>query len=188
MGLFIGVAALVLGALILLYRSQRSARKTLAFWWIIIGAIVIAAGFPLQQSYLRDRYVESPFTWFQHEDNLRVGVLGEFAVLQYPFYGKNLSNYVQYLGVRGSDGTYSPFDSCQEWRDAINEGHYSYIYISTDVVRTRSAIPSATPPEARWMAPGRDSKIVLRGQLHTRTAVSRVQRLHPVRSGAALLR
>jgi hypothetical protein len=167
MGLFIGVAALVLGALILLYRSQRSARKTLAFWWIIIGAIVIAAGFPLQQSYLRNRYVESPFTWFQHEDNLRVGVLGEFAVLQYPFYGKNLSNYVQYLGVHGSDGTYSPFDSCQEWRDTINEGHYSYIYISTDVVRTRSAIPSATPPEARWMAPGRASKIVLRGQLHS---------------------
>ncbi len=170
-GLSIGVVVLVIGTVIFFYRSQVSRRRTPTFLWIAIGAIVILAGFPLQQTYLRDRYVSSAgselppiSTWFQHENNIRIGVIGEFALLQYPFYGKNLSNYVQYLGIRGSDGTYSTFGSCRAWRDAIADGRYSYIVITTDVVKTKSAIASATPPETKWMASGRDSKVLLRGQ------------------------
>ncbi len=173
-GLLIGVGGLAVGAVILLFRSRRTSRSVPALLWVTIGAIVIIVGFPLQQSYLRDRYTSSPGSelqsssaWLRHESNIRIGVLGEFALLQYPFYGNDLSNYVQYLGISGSDGTYATFGSCQAWRETIDDGHYSYIYISSNVVKSRSAIRSATPPEAGWMAPGRDSRIVLRGQIHS---------------------
>ena len=92
-------------------RSSRRRNTTLA--WIVIVATVVFAGFPLQQTYLRDRYVSSAggesrlTSWFQHENNIRVGVIGQFSYLQYPFYGRTLSNYVQYLGIRGPHGTYS---------------------------------------------------------------------------------
>ena len=40
-----------------------------------------------------------------------------------------LSNYVQYMGVRGPDGAYFPFTSCKQWRMAVIDGRYSYIKI-----------------------------------------------------------
>ena len=134
---------------------------------------MLLAGYPLQQAYLRDRYTGSAqgelpsAKWFQHENSTRVGVVGQFAYLQYPFYGQNLSNYVQYLGVPGPHGTYSSFDSCTAWREAIDRGRYSYVYITTNEVTTRSALPSAALPEMKWMAPGKDSKVVLGGQVRT---------------------
>lgn len=173
-GLLVGVAVLILGAVLFLHRDRWSRRQNPALAWIVIGLIVIFAGFPLQQTYLRDRYVSSPGSqvppwagWFQHENNLRVGVIGEFAYLQYPFYGKTLSNYVQYLGIRGPHGSYSTFGSCKAWREVVGSGHYSYVFITTDVVNTKSALSSAAPPEIRWMESSRDSKVVLRGQFRT---------------------
>ena len=73
---------------------------------------------------------------------------------------------MQYLGTRGPNGTYSTFGSCKEWREAIRSGHYAYIFITTDVAK-KSALSSAALPENRWMAPGKDSNVVLRGQLRT---------------------
>lgn len=170
-GLLIGVAVLVLCTAILFFRDWRPHLADRKLAWVAVGVVVIFAGFPLQQAYLRDRYISSPGSevppysdWFQHESNIRIGVIGEFAYLQYEFYGKDLSNYVQYLGIRGADGTYSTFGSCHAWREAISAGHYSYIFITTNEVNSTSAVSSAALPEMRWMAPGKDSKVVLRGQ------------------------
>jgi len=173
MGLLVGVAVLIVGTVILYWRGRAPHRPVTTLAWIVIAAAVIIAGFPLQQTYLRDRYVSSagsqlpPFaSWFQHENNIRVGVIGQFSYLQYPFYGKTLSNYVQYLGVRGPHGTYSTFRSCKEWRQAIGSGDYSYVFITTNLVSTKSALASAALPEMRWMASGTDSRVVLTGQEH----------------------
>ena len=168
-GLLIGVAVLIVGTVIFYERGRASRSRNPTIAWIVVVAAVIVAGFPLQQTYLRNRYVssdgkESLTSWFQHENNIRVGVIGQFSYLQYPFYGRTLSNYVQYLGVRGSHGTYSAFGSCKAWREVIGSGRYSYVLITTNEVSTRSALSSATPPEARWMASGTDSRVVLTGQ------------------------
>ena len=112
---------LIVGMVILYERGRTSRRPQATIAWIVVVAVaVIVAGFPLQQTYLRDRYVSSAgnelpsfASWFQHENNIRIGVIGQFSYLQYPFYGKTLSNYVQYLGVRGPHGTYSTFGSCK---------------------------------------------------------------------------
>ena len=173
-GLLIGVAVLIVGMAILYDRSRASGRRKTTLGYFVIVVAVVIAGFPLQQSYLRDRYVSSSgsglpsvASWFQHEDNIRVGVIGPFSYLQYPFYGRTLSNYVQYLGIRGPDGTYSTFGSCKEWRQAIDSGRYGYVLITTNVARTKSALSTAGLPEMRWMAPGSDSKVILDGQLRT---------------------
>jgi hypothetical protein len=172
-GLLIGVAALIVGTVFVVYRGKALHRRAV-FAWIVVGAITIIAGFPLQQTYLRDRYVDSTgnvwgqlASWFQTKNHIRVGVIGGYSYVQYQFYGRDLTNYVQYLGVRGPHGSYTTFATCQSWREAIRSGNYSYIVISTNVARTRSAISSASPPETRWMAWGGDSKIILRGQIRS---------------------
>jgi hypothetical protein len=169
-GLLIGVAVLVLSTSIFFSRGRSPNRRNVMIAWIVAGVIAIGAGFPLQQAYLRDRYVDpvsgnlsSVSSFFQHENDTRVGVIGQFAYLQYPFYGKTISNYVQYLGVPGPSGSYSAFSSCREWREAVAGGHYSYILITTNVVGTRSALATASLPEMRWMGSGRAARVIAQG-------------------------
>ncbi len=172
-GLFVGVTVLVIGAVVLLYRARAAGRRIPWLVLVVIGSIVIlVAGFPLQQTYLRDRYSSAAglaaYSWPQHHSNVRIGILGQFSYLQYPLYGKTESNYVQYLGVRGPDGSYSSvFDSCKIWRQTIEDGHYGYILITTNVFATKAELSSGAPPEMGWMAAGTDSRVVLGGVLHT---------------------
>jgi hypothetical protein len=165
---------LIVGTVIFYVRGRTSRRRNTTLAWIAVVVAVILVGFPLQQTYLRDRYVSSAnsglpslSTWFQHENNIRVGVIGSFSYLQYPFYGKTLSNYVQYLGVRGPHGTYSTFGSCEAWRQAIGSGRYSYVLFTTGVVSKKSELRSAAVPEMGWTASDTDAKVVLGGQLRT---------------------
>jgi hypothetical protein len=164
LGFLLGVAVLVTGAVILFCKDRTSGRRIPVFAWITLGAIVVVAGFPIQRTYLRDRYAitSGAFDWFRHVNDTRIGVIGPLSYLQYPLYGKTLSNYVQYLGVTGPHGAYSSFESCTAWREAISDGHYSYISITTGLVKTPAAMLSQGPPELRWMGEGRDSRLLVR--------------------------
>ena len=170
-GLSVGVAMLLVGSVLLLLRNRGKRRESIRAAWIVLGAIVVIAGFPLQQTYLRDRYVTAPdggnqslpfFKWFQHVDNARIGVIGPLAFLQYPLYGRTLSNYVQYLGVRGPNGDFSTFASCRSWRTAILNGHYRYVLVSTAVTST-TAPATDTMLDMKWMEAGTDSKVIQTG-------------------------
>jgi hypothetical protein len=167
LGFIIGVAVLVTGAAILLARERTSrqrdrtlGRRIPVITWIALGAIVLVAGFPLQRTYLHDRYATSgAFNWFQYVNDTRIAVIGPLSYLQYPLYGKTLSNYVQYLGVQGPHGAYSSFDSCRGWREAVADGHYSYVIITTGLVKTPTAMFTQGPPELRWTTEGRGSRL-----------------------------
>lgn len=170
LGLLFGVAMFIVGTMIIIGRHRAWRTRNTHLAWIVTAVIVICAGFPLQQAYLRDRYqgstgseLPSFVSWFQHENNIRVGTIGQFSYLQYPLYGRTLSNYVQYLGIRGPHGNYYAFNSCKAWREVIDSGRYSYVLITTNEVSTRSALSAATLPEQRWMAPGRDSRVIFTG-------------------------
>ena len=72
--------------------------------------------------------------------------IATITIRQYPLYGGDLSNHVQYVGERGSDDSFTPITSCDAWRRAINAGDYDYVV-------TASNIPSPDakrPPEAAW--------------------------------------
>jgi hypothetical protein len=163
LGFLLGVAVLAAGAAILYYRGRTEVRRTPVFAWVVVGAIVVVAAFPIQRTYLRDRYAGSgPLEWFQRVNGTRIGVIGPLSYLQYPLYGKTLSNYVQYLGVPGPHGAYGSFDSCRAWREAVSDGRYSYISITTSLVPSPAAIVTQGPPELRWMGGAKDAKLLVR--------------------------
>jgi hypothetical protein len=87
-------------------------------------------GFPLEQSYLSNRYQNaSPmpriYRWAEHVHSARIAIVDFFA--QYPLYGKDLSNHVQYVAQRGKDRRSSRIADCAGWRQAINDGRYDYV-------------------------------------------------------------
>jgi hypothetical protein len=96
------------------------------------------------------------YSWFQHLHNARVGVAGPLTFLQYPLYGRTLSNHVQYLGVRGPHGAYSDLSTCQEWQQAMRAGHYSYIFVSSEN-HSAKFVPS---PEMKWMDASGNAKVI----------------------------
>ena len=170
-GLAIGAMLFAVGSAVLAYRSGPRHHRTVAIALVAFGCIaVLVAGFPLQQTYLRDRYSAGggpAYSWASEHSNIRLGILGQFTFLQYPLYGPTDSNYVQYLGVRGTHGSFTPtFPSCRVWRQTIAQGHYDYVLISSNAVRKRSQIASTVPPEMKWMEGGTASRVVLQRTLY----------------------
>jgi hypothetical protein len=139
-GMAVGATVLLVGAAVLVMRRrawkwQPFVRRPSAIAaGMAAGLAVLAAGFGLQQLYLRDRYVNaSPmpkiYEWAGDVHHERIAVVG--TDLQYPLYGKDLSNHVQYVGEQGPHGAFSTIRDCGSWRRALNAGRYSYVVIYT---------------------------------------------------------
>ena len=169
-GLLIGVAVAVVGVAVMLYRWKSPSRRFHSWIaWCLVGIAIVVVGYPLQQTYLRDRYqgtnagdLPGVSQYFAHVDSARIAAAGPLSYLQYPLYGDSLSNYVQYMGVRGPDGAYFPFTSCKQWRMAVIDGRYSYISITTALVGKRADVASEAPPEWTW-SKGRGTTLILQG-------------------------
>jgi hypothetical protein len=100
-----------------------------------IGALVVGGWF-LQRSYLRDRYRGDDFrsqglnaaaAWASELQDQRIGTS---LVLLYPLYGTDLSNRVEYLGMRVSHGGFIRPRTCAEWRNVINRGSFDYLVVN----------------------------------------------------------
>ncbi len=70
----------------------------------------------------------------QRDHHSRIAVAGDFAQLQYVFYGRNLANYVQYIGQPEPHHGYARIASCSEWRRALDAGRYDYVVTSTGLI------------------------------------------------------
>jgi hypothetical protein len=66
----------------------------------------------------------------QHHKRIGIAGSGEIFFGQYGYYGANLDNYVQYIGVPGPDGTYRLATSCRQFRRRINAGDYDFLVVS----------------------------------------------------------
>jgi hypothetical protein len=153
-GLLVGVVLLGGGLAFVVVR-----RRT-AFEWlrpgrlVMLAALVLVAGYPLQQFYMSNRYESvgagsagAPKTvaWAQGLENTRIALSGPFMILQYPYYGKNLSNYVQYVAKVSPNGAQADYSSCRQWVRALYVGHYDYlITLSSADERWTRADPDAT--------------------------------------------
>jgi len=134
---------------------------------VVVGAglilLVVAIGYPVQRHYLETRY-ESPtfttpglnaaFAWAQGVEDVRIATT---STRQYPLYGRDLSNEVDYIGEEQPHGGFAAPTTCPRWRELLNAGDYDY------VVTTRDRIEPGKPPyppTARWtQAP--DTTVVL---------------------------
>jgi hypothetical protein len=106
---------------------------------VLLGAV--AAGWWEQNHYMERRYENtSPslglaptLRWAQDLRGSRVAVAGIRGVFnQYPLYGADLSNHVQWLGERGSHDAWLRIPTCEEWRSALNEGSYTHVVTTYD--------------------------------------------------------
>jgi len=105
----------------------------------IVGTALF--GFLAQRHYLERRYentsprlqLASALRWARDVQDARIAVAGVRGVFnQYPFYGTDLSNHVQWLGQRGDHDAWLRIPTCEEWRQAINDGGYTHVVTTYD--------------------------------------------------------
>lgn len=117
-------------------------RKALPSWTLVASAAALAIGataltYTAQRTYFDDRYAMRPeWAWADRLESARFAVTA--SQLQYPFYGRELTNFVQMVGRTGSHGTFRRSTSCVEWRRLLDQGRYDYVVVSE------------TDPEAAW--------------------------------------
>jgi hypothetical protein len=85
----------------------------------------------------------SVFSWGRHLTHSRVAVAGSWA--EYPFFGADLSNRVQFVSARGPHGTFIDPSTCAAWISALNAGHFDYLVLFPPSV----FVDGATSPAER---------------------------------------
>ena len=169
-GLF-GAAVLLLGLSMRVVRepllrvtSRRRARASL-----LIGLLAAAGvlGWSVGDVYATNRYkAQSPlpsiYAWAQHVHGTRIGVVGD--VLQYPLYGSDASNYVQFLGIHGPHGAFAPAGTCAAWRRLVNAGHYRWLLLAPESFPLNR---STLAPEVGWTRSSPRARLVISEQATT---------------------
>ncbi len=82
--------------------------------------------------FLQDGGPKQAYTFARGLEDKRIGIAGSGEIFfgQYGFYGRNLNNDVQYIGVPGPHGTYRLATSCAQFRRRINAGEYDFLIVS----------------------------------------------------------
>ncbi len=113
---------------------------------------VIAIGYPVQRHYLQNRYANPTFaapglnTAFKWANQISDARIATTSTRQYPLYGTDLSNHVQYIGEEKPHGGFTAPTTCKQWRHLLNAGHYDY------VIATRDRVEPGKPPYPRTAA------------------------------------
>ncbi|MFL5873736.1 MAG: hypothetical protein ACJ75T_09740 [Solirubrobacterales bacterium] len=123
-------------------------------WLVGAGVLfVIAVGYPVQRHYLASRYKDPTFTapglnaafaWSRDLSGARIATT---STRQYPLFGTDLTNQVQYLGSERPHGGFEAPATCNEFLQLLAEGNYDYVVATRD--RIEPSKPSY-PPSARW--------------------------------------
>ncbi len=115
--------------------------------------LVVVIGYPVQRHYLQHRYEDPSFTtpglnaafrWAQGVSDARIATT---STRQYPLFGKDLSNQVDYIGIEHSHGGFIAPTTCRAWRRLLNAGNYDYVVASRDRIEPHKPTYPAT---ARW--------------------------------------
>jgi len=132
-----------------------------------VVAVAIAGGYVAQRHYLKNRFenagqsqdLTEALRWANDVRDARIAIAGIRGVFtQYPFYGTDLSNEVQWLGVRGSHDSYTRIPDCRQWREAINAGHYTHVVTTFDPFLPGTMHNS---PEGRWTESDPNARVVV---------------------------
>ncbi len=120
---------------------------------LAFAALTIALGYPVQRHYLENRYEDPTFTtpglnaafkWAQGIEDARIATT---STRQYPLFGRDLSNRVEFIGEEQPHGGFTAPASCRTWRPLLNAGNYDYVVTSRD--RIEPGKPKY-PATARW--------------------------------------
>jgi hypothetical protein len=146
-------------------KDKRRERSRLG-WGIAaaLAVVAVALGYPVQRHYLESRYSDPTFTTpglnaaFAWAGDINDSRIATTSTRQYPLFGTDLSNHVQFIGQERSHGGFEAPSTCRAWREELNKGNYDY------VVTTRDRLEPGQPPypdQARWTESA-EAKPVLR--------------------------
>ena len=120
----------------------------------VLIALAIAIGYPIQRRYLESRYKDPTFTapglnaafaWSRDISDARIATT---STRQYPLFGTDLSNEVEYLGIHRPHGGFEAPATCQQYIQLLKEGRYDYAIATRD--RLEPGKPQY-PPLAKWL-------------------------------------
>ena len=151
-------------AALLYARSRGLSRGLAAGGFAALALLVAAIGYPVQRSFLEDRYananaataipgmhLDSAYRWARGVEDARIGLAGTTAgFLQYGFYGTDLSNQVRYLGEKGPHGAFNAIPTCAGFRAAVNAAELDYL-VTAPLLNFIEPGEPVTSPEARWL-------------------------------------
>jgi hypothetical protein len=82
--------------------------------------------------FLQEGGPQRAYTFARRQHDKRIGIAGSGEIFfgQYGYFGANLDNYVQYIGVPGPDGQYRLATTCRQFRRRVNAGHYDFLILS----------------------------------------------------------
>jgi hypothetical protein len=115
--------------------------------------LTVAAGYPVQRHYLENRYEDPSFTapglnaafaWARDVSDSRIATT---STRQYPLFGTDLSNEVQFLGTEQPHGGFEAPATCQQYLRLLDEGSYDYVIATRD---REEAKKPPYPPSAKW--------------------------------------
>ena len=130
----------------------------------LLAVLAVGAGYVVQREYLRDRYanpgfstpgLDAAFGWATPISDARIATT---STRQYPLFGTDLSNRVEFVGEERPHGGFVAPATCRAWRRLLAEGDYDY------VVATRDRIEPDKPPypqTAHWTE-GPGATVILR--------------------------
>jgi hypothetical protein len=136
-------------------RNDRSTFRIRPAWVVgVLLVLAIAVGYPVQRHYLADRYKDPTFTapglnaafaWSRDISDARIATT---STRQYPLFGTNLSNQVQYLGLHRPQNGFEAPTTCHQYLHLLEEGNYDYAIATKD--RLEPGKPPY-PPLATWL-------------------------------------
>ena len=138
-------------------------RRPVAALAVVASLVAAVGGYALQRHYLDQRYTDyQPMpgvaAWARDVEDARIGIAGFF--IQYPLYGLDLSNRVDYVARHGPHGAFTRIESCRDWRRALNEGGYDYVV--TTPFNYPGNLRGDQPEEAGWTGSDPAARLVLR--------------------------
>lgn len=139
------------------HSGEKEGSTPLIRWgWVLAAVLVlaVAVGYPIQRHYLADRYRDPTFTapglnaafaWSRDISDARIATT---STRQYPLYGTDLSNEVQYLGLKRPHGGFEAPTTCHQYLQLLSEGNYDY------AIATKDRLEQGKPPYphlAQWL-------------------------------------
>jgi hypothetical protein len=158
-GAAIAIAAVLLPGALWAWRRRGLSAAAFAGCLAALAAAVLAVGYPVQRSYLEDRFesfdegmhLDSAYRWAEGVSDARIALAGTTAgFLQYGFFGRDLSNTVRYLGRHGPKGAFSAIPDCAGFRRAVNDGDFDYLVTTPYLDFAHPGQPRFSP-ESSWV-------------------------------------
>jgi len=144
-GVAIGVVAIAWLVVNVVPPGVRSSRRVIAVVAACAVVVGLGIGRKVETHYLAGRYTTIPVgNWARSVQHARIGVVGLPA--QYPLFGLDLSNQVDYIGQREPHGGFRSITDCNAFRAAVVDGRYDYVVAGTAKWLLEPA------PERDWLA------------------------------------